>query len=257
MNGIKNGMWNYSLHQIFSIFQRNTYFNFPLLIEDEQRLGVKSTFFFLHETLKFDLFNLNNWSLSLGRYSFNEKKIKELILWLDKNGWEIGLHGSYMSYNNYELMNSEKLLLESIIDHSVIGIRQHHLQMSDETWAIQKQCGFYYDSSFGLNEKIGFKDDLFTPFSPFDNDFIVFPMIIMDTPFNKLSNKWEELKRIIEICIKKNALLVINWHTDNYHPKEFPGFRDDYLQIIEECRKVPNKFYTLKEYYYEVLKKDG
>ena len=29
----------------------------------------------------------------------------------------------------------------------------------------------------------------------------------------------------------------------------------DYLRIIEECQKGANKFYTLKEYYTEILKK--
>jgi hypothetical protein len=256
LSNLKNGKWNNSFYQLFSIFQKETYFNFPLLIEDEKKLGVKSTFFFLHETLKFDLFSINNWHLSLGRYSLQENKIREVILWLDKNGWEIGLHGSYMSYNNYELMKSEKQLMESILNHSVTGIRQHHLQMCNETWTIQKQCGFHYDSSFGFNFEIGFKDNRYRHFSPFNDNFMVFPMVVMDNPFHDLTNKWFELQKLIEVCVKKNALLVINWHTDHYHPKEFPGFRDDYLRIIEECQKDSNKFYTLQEYYNEITERE-
>lgn len=257
LNGIKNGMWDYSFYQLISLFKKDTYYNFPLLIEDEQKLSVKSTFFFLHETLKFDFFDFKNWPYSLGRYKIENKKIKDIILWLDKNGWEIGLHGSYNSYNNYELMKYEKQLLENILNHKVSGIRQHNLNMSKETWSFQNRCGFQYDSSFGFNEKIGFRDELFTHFSPHNDNFMVFPMLIMDNPFCELLNKWDELKRIIEICIKKNTLLVINWHTNNYHPQEFPGFRDDYLRIIEECKKGANKFYTLQEYYTEILNKDS
>lgn len=253
-SAITKGMWNNALYQATSVFRKNTYYNFDMLIKDEQKLGVKSTFFFLHETLKFNPFKLDNWYLSLGRYSLEEKKVKEIILWLDRNGWEVGLHGSYLSYDNYELMRFEKQLLESILNHSVAGIRQHHLQMCEETWVIQKRCGFKYDSSFGLNDKIGFKDEQYIPFAPYSDDFKVFPMIIMDNPFSELTNKWDELDRIIEICINKNALLVINWHTDHYHPKEFPGFRDDYLRIIEECKKNSGKFYTLEEYYTELTK---
>jgi hypothetical protein len=161
-----------------------------------------------------------------------------------------------MSYNNYELMKSEKQLLESILNHNVIGIRQHHLQMCNETWTIQKQCGFQYDSSFGFNFEIGFKENRYTYFSPFNDSFFVFPMVVMDNPFHILPNKWNELQRLIEVCVKKNALLVINWHTDHYHPKEFPGFRDDYLRIIEECQKDSNKFYTLQEYYNEITERE-
>jgi hypothetical protein len=81
-------------------------------------------------------------------------------------------------------------------------------------------------------------------------------MVVMDNPFHILPNKWTELQKLIEVCVKENALLVINWHTDHYHPKEFPGFRDDYLRIIEECQKDSNKFYTLQEYYNEITERE-
>ena len=79
-------------------------------------------------------------------------------------------------------------------------------------------------------------------------------MVIMDNPFCSSTNKWEKLNRIINVVTKKNSLLVINWHINNYHPKEFPGFRDNYIQIIEECKRSRHKFYTLQEYYNEILK---
>ena len=94
------------------------------------------------------------------------KRLKILFYGLDKNGWEVGLHGSYNSFNNYALMKSEKQFLENILNHKVIGIRQHHLQIGEKTWEIQKECGFKYDSSLGFNEKIGFKNKQYKFFSP-------------------------------------------------------------------------------------------
>ena len=205
LNGIRNGMLDYSVYQLISLFKKDTYFNFRILVEDEKKMGVKSTFFFLHETLKFEFFKVENWPLSLGRYNLDDKKIKNMILWLDTNGWEIGLHGSYLSYNDYRLMKSEKQLLENILNHSVFGIRQHHLQLSEKTWAIQKKCGFIYDSSFGLNFDIGFKNNQFNYFSPNNDQFIVMPLVIMDTPFNNSKDKWGRLQKLIDICIKKNC----------------------------------------------------
>ena len=255
IKAMKKGRWKDAYYHLNPFLNKDTYFNIPLLIKDEQKLGVKSTFFFLHETLKFNLWDIRNWSLSLGRYSLEDKKIIDIILWLDKNGWEVALHGSYNSYNNYELMKYEKQLLENILNHEILGIRQHHLNMNEETWSIQGKCGFTYDSSFGFNEKIGFKNERYNYFSPIKNNLIIFPMIIMDKPFCSNFSKWDELQRIIDICVKKNSLLVVNWHSNNYHPREFPEYRDDYIRIIEECKKDTNKFYTLRDYYYETVKK--
>lgn len=55
------------------------YWQFDRIMEIEESYGVRSTFFFLHETMPFELFNQSNWKLSLGRYSLNEPDIKSVI----------------------------------------------------------------------------------------------------------------------------------------------------------------------------------
>lgn len=41
-----------------------------------------------------------------------------------------------------------------------------------------------------------------------------------------------------QLFLSKLFILILfnNRRTDHDRPKEFPGFRDDYLQIIEECK---------------------
>ncbi|RLD74987.1 MAG: hypothetical protein DRJ10_16090, partial [Bacteroidetes bacterium] len=97
-----------ALYHFTSIFTKEPYWNFPEIIQIEQEQDVKSTFFFLDESIPFKLFDKKNWQLSLGRYNVNQKKIENIIRWLDKNNWEIGVHGSYCSYNNEKLLKKEK-----------------------------------------------------------------------------------------------------------------------------------------------------
>ena len=77
-----------------------------------------------------------------------------------------------------EILKKEKESLEQILDHKVLGIRQHYLNMNDKTWGIQYDAGFMYDSSLGFTDKIGFKGSKTGPFHPLNNDFLEIPLAI-------------------------------------------------------------------------------
>ena len=214
-----------------------------------QEYNVKSTFFFLNESIKFNPFSISNWKLSVGRYNIESPKVVQIIQWLDKNGWEIGVHGSYNSYKNKELLLKEKKTLENIVGHEIIGVRQHYLNLNDQTWQLQQNCGFKYDSSFGYTASIGFKDNKITPFRPCQDNFIVFPLMIMDSCFMNTVNRWEKFSEIIQTVQRKDALLVMNWHQRVFNEKEFPEYKEIYIKIIEECRERHAQFYTLEGFW--------
>ena len=236
------------LYQSSSLFRKNPYWCFAKIIEIENEYKVKSTFFFLNEPIKFNLYKPSNWSLSLGRYKFSNFRLQNIIRFLDLNGWEIGLHGSYLSFNDLKLIKLEKFLLEKIIQHKINGIRQHYLNLSTKTWEYQKNAGFLYDSSFGYTNEIGFKDKKFSPFFPLDNKFTVFPQIIMDSCYMNTKNRRKELSRILDLSEEKDSILVINWHQRSFNSKEFPGYTKQYGFIIEECIKRNAIFKTLSEF---------
>ena len=95
-------------YHIKSLFGTEPYWMIPDLIKIENKYNVKSTYFFLNESIKINPFKLNSYKLAMGRYKINDKKIVKIIQWLDENGWEIGLHGSYNSYNDINLLRKEK-----------------------------------------------------------------------------------------------------------------------------------------------------
>jgi peptidoglycan/xylan/chitin deacetylase (PgdA/CDA1 family) len=241
-------------YQYKSFFnKKEPYWNFEEIISVEEKLGVKSTFFFLNESMSLKYFDLSSYSLALGRYNIEDSKVAAIIRRLDNLGYEIGLHGSFYSFNNLELLSKEKETLESILGKNVSGIRQHHLNFDAQTWKIQKQLGLKYDSSWGYNYDIGFKDNQVAPFNPFNDNFLVFPMVLMDTPFSNDKNKWLRLESIITTAKEKNGVVVLNWHTDSFNDKEFPSFKSDFINIIKRLMDKGAEFNTLEGFYKKMV----
>jgi len=233
-----------------TFFHFENYWTFDDIISIESNFNVKSTFFFLNESIKFSLKKPKSFVLAFGRYNILSPKITNLIKWLDKNGWEIGVHGSYNSFQNVNLLKHEKEVLEKIVGHEVIGVRQHYLNLIDKTWENQNLAGFKYDSSYGSTKLTGFLNNKTTPFNPLKNTFTVFPLVIMDTCFMENENRWNDLDLYLDICEKENAILVVNFHNHVFNENEFPGFRDAYIKIIEICKKRNAVFNTISEYYH-------
>jgi peptidoglycan/xylan/chitin deacetylase (PgdA/CDA1 family) len=233
--------------QFLSLKDKNPYWTFDKFIEIEESYQIRSTVFFLNETIKWNPLSIKSFKLAKGRYKIEDPKIIEMIKFLDKNGWEIGLHGSYLSYKNQQLLEYEKKTLESIIGHTVIGIRQHYLNLSESTWAIQSNLGFKYDSSFGYTNDIGFKNNKILPFKVNNGMLLEIPLVIMDTCFMQKKNKWDLYTEFLDVCEAKNAVMVINFHQHVFSKFDFPGFEQAYIQLIEMALKRGAKFYTLSE----------
>jgi peptidoglycan/xylan/chitin deacetylase (PgdA/CDA1 family) len=219
------------------------------VMDIEEKLGVKSTFFFLQESIPFNLFRLSNWPLSLGYYNLNDPRLKRVYPQLLSGGWEIGLHGSYLSYDNFYLLVKEKELLEDAIGSTVFGIRQHFLNLSDETWDIQAKAGFKYDASWGYTRAIGFRDNEYKEFKPIENsNFKVIPLALMDFCVMQTKEYIPKVIDTIEECIDNDGILVLNWHQRTFNDFEFPGYRKAYEDIIKLCRNYDASFFTLNDY---------
>ena len=217
---------------------QNTFWNFEYIIDLEKSLGVTSTFFFLDESIKLNPLKPKTFKLSVGRYDLFDISVSKMIKRLDSSGWDIALHGSYNSFNNLELLIKEKKRLECIVGHEIVGIRQHYLNLANDTWLLQHQAGFRYDCSFGLTKGIGFKDNITLPFRPpGTHDFIVLPLGLMD--YCLLTSKGDITQEYISLLnqVEENGgIFVINWHQERMNPTENPQYTDVYSAIIKECK---------------------
>lgn len=248
-NNLKIQNYKSAIYQLKSFFLKNHYWGFDKIIAIEEGYRVKSTFFFLNESYPFNLIDLSSWKLSLGYYRIYDEPIKDIIRKLDSAGWEIGVHGSYNSYRDLELLKKEKKDIEGILGHEVNGIRQHFLNVNEDTWFLQRQAGFIYDASYGYTDEIGFKNERYNLFTLDNkNDFFIVPLAIMDTCLMGEKNPMDSAISLIESVEKQNGCLVLNWHQRMFCEKEFPGYSQLYIDIIEECQKRDALFLTIGEY---------
>jgi len=243
---IRRGDFRSAMNQITSVARKlhgdEPYWNFDRIMEIERNLGVKSTFFFLNERKKACIFSPNEWKLYWGRYDIKDKRIVEVIKKLDAEGWEIGVHGSYNSYRNLEMLREEKETLEEILGKSVHGISQHYCNLEiPSTWEYHEKLGFSYDASLGFVTDIGFRWGTCHPFHPFnpENGRILslweLPIIIMDNACAYKS--WQDIMEIINTVERYNGLLLLRWHQSVFNEREFPGRSKIYERIIKVCKE--------------------
>lgn len=249
---LKKGNFNHFFKTISTSLHSKNYWNFEDIIKIEAGYNIRSTFFFLNESIRFDPMKMKTFQLAHGRYNIRDKNIVQIIKWLDQNEWEIGVHGSFKSYADKVLLKNEKMVLEDIVGHEIIGIRQHYLNLNDDTWKIQNDLGFKYDSSFGYTRDIGFKAQKYCPFHPLQNEFTVIPQVIMDTPYMNNPNRRNQLMHLMDICQETGAVLVVNFHNDKFNTGDFPGYREAYLEIIEDGLKRGAIFKTLGQFYHDI-----
>lgn len=144
-------------HHISTLLDREgSYWDFERIMQMESKYEVRSTFFFLNERDLFrdrplaSLMMPKEWLLYYSNYRTDDPAIRDTIRRLDRDGWEIGLHGSYESYASRDMLNEEKRMLETTLGTKIIGTRQHYLRLiAPLTWEIQRAVGFRYDSSLG------------------------------------------------------------------------------------------------------------
>ncbi|KYH25600.1 hypothetical protein HAPAU_22750 [Halalkalicoccus paucihalophilus] len=227
------------LHRALS--GENPYWRFEEVMAIEDRLGVRSAFYFLNEPSLFgksirQWADPARWIEHLGRYDVTTPEIREVIRRLDRGGWEVGLHGSYDSARDEGRLRHEKNALEGVLGHEVRGVRQHHLRLDPpETWKIHAAMGLSYDTSLGSSTECGFSHG-YRPLRPFDDEFLVFPLTIMEVGLpTDAERAWRECERLLEEARANDAVMTVLWHPRYFDDREFPGYRTLYERLVERA----------------------
>jgi hypothetical protein len=241
--------------------QKNPFWTFESICDIENSLGVKSTYYFLNEKGKHNPLSYRSWILYKGVYNIESQPLKEIIRKLNDLGHEVGVHGSYNSYNNPSLLESEKIVLESILEKSVPGTRQHFLNYdNNSTPDIHYKCGFGYDSSLGLKPDIGtgFLRGTCFPFPIMLSDgsvspVIELPLIIMDVGLRSAS-KLEECLNLLNRVEKYGGVLTILWHTRMFNRHEYREMYELYKSIVNQAKSRNAWIATGEEVYEWIVK---
>lgn len=239
----------------------NPYWRFGDLMAIEEDLGVRSACYVLdeqqlfHDRPVFEWLTMEGWQLFAGRYDPAAPEVRDALRTLDDGGWEIGLHGSYESFDAPERLRAEKQTVESIVGHAVAGGRQHYLNLkTPDTWEHQRALGLRYDCSLGTSAEPGFHHGhgIRRPFGD-DDEFVVFPLTIMEqsipNPAEDFDAAWAVCEDLLQEARQEGAVMSVLWHLRHFAPAEFPGHRRIYRKLILRAKELgawvgsPGAFY--------------
>jgi peptidoglycan/xylan/chitin deacetylase (PgdA/CDA1 family) len=230
------------------------FWSFPTLMALEDELGVRSTFFVLNETGKPRPLSPRSWTLYLGRYRVRSPQIEGVLRELVAGGWEIGLHGSYRSFEDEALLRWEKEELETAAGVPVLGGRQHYLNLLiPETWEAHARIGLRYDSTLGYTRRIGLRWGTSRPFFPQHPrtgatiPVLQIPMAIMDGPLMAMPRPQAAVAAIIEQVEHERGVLTINFHSQYFNHYEHQSWLDAYRELVVRCQARGAWFAPMRE----------
>lgn len=160
--------------------RKDPYNVFDRILELSSHHKIKTIFFFLiADYTTFD----TNVSPSKNKFRLLIKHISDYA--------SVGLHPSYFTMKDAQMMKKEKIRLEDITNIQTVRSRQHFLRFSlPETYQNLIDLEIEEDYSMGYASHVGFRASTCTPFYFYDLDFEIqtplkiYPFALMDTTLN-------------------------------------------------------------------------
>lgn len=218
---------------------KDPYDNFSYIMKLESKYGFRSSFYFMSGG------NPKNDA----SYSINDPYIVSLIRILQKEDFEIGLHSSFNSYNNFQMLNLEKRRLEEAAKTAILGGRQHYLRWkTPDTWRILERVELKYDTTLSFADHEGFRCGICFPYKPFDIlenrvlDIWELPLIMMDGSLFDYQNLtpeegFERIKDMVNIVKEYQGVIVLLWHNSSLNDLKLPGW----IEVYERTMKYLGK----------------
>lgn len=219
------------------IFGKDDWYNFNEIIELEKKYNASSSFYFLAQKGKVG--NLKN-----ADYSVVSNDIQKTIIELEKNNFEVGVHGSFGTHCNSQLLKTD---IDRINTDSIIGNRFHFLMYDPEkTVGVLENCTIKYDTSLSFAEQIGFRRGSTYPFYLWNfekgeiSSVLEIPLTVMDSSLS--NSKYMGLsiddasKKVIEIIdeVRKfNGVFTLLWHNTFFSNYKYTGWKDVYCKILD------------------------
>jgi hypothetical protein len=163
------------------------------------------------------------------------------------NGYTVGIHPSWQSGDDEQLLGEEIEWLSELIDKKIEYSRQHYIRLTlPATYRRLIRAGVEKDFSMGYGSINGFRASVASSFYWFDlekntaTELMIFPFCFMDansfyeqkyTPsqaLQELMNFYHSVKRV-------NGLMVTIWHNHFLgQDPQFSGWKDVYETFLKE-----------------------
>jgi hypothetical protein len=161
----------------------------------------------------------------------------------------IGLHPSYQSLGNAELIKKEKERLERTAGVNISESRQHFLRFKlPDTYVQLESLGIKTDYSMGFHDEVGFRSG--TAFSHYFYDLLndkplsveLVPLIAMDSAMKNYQElnaeeATEALEQLLIEMKKTGGIFTTVWHNHSLSDTEdWKGWRSVYLSLADMVR---------------------
>lgn len=197
------------------------YWCFDYWMEFEKSVNMRSTFYVYAESGKQ---STQQWLLDPSYKVASNIRLQEQLKMMLKEGFEVGLHGSFLSSNNRDRLRNEQSILQDAIQQPVRKTRQHWLRYEEAITPYIHEELFDQDSTVGWNDRVGFRAGIASKYRPFNHrdqkpfNYFIVPQVIMDSNIYDYSFGNEEAmilksKRLLEeVKDLKNTHISISWH---------------------------------------------
>ena len=209
---------------------------FDLLMDMSESIGEKAHFFFMAggET-EFDNF-----------YQLGEQAVIDLIKRIKERNHCIGIHPSYNTYNNTEMLSSEIDALKMATSMEVTASRQHYLRFdTSSTWNNLEDADVRWDSTMGYPDEAGFRSGVCYTYPLYDIynrkqlNLLEKPLIVMDATllrYEKLQieqalSRVENLQKEVH---RYQGEFVFLWHNSSFNSQEWIGFDEVYKSMYRQ-----------------------
>lgn len=222
------------------LFTNPSYWCFDYWQELEKKFNQRSVFYIYANSGKRK--NLKTWLLDPSYDLAKNTKLKEKLKLLLKEGFEVGLHGSFNSATDKELLEKEKQILEQAISHEVTKTRQHWLRYVEAITPYIHNELFKFDSTLGWNDLMGFRSGCACRYRPYDHknrkafDYFETPQLLMDSNIFGYSYEGCAQRAAIAAWLieksghYKNSCVSISWHQRSCSPDY--GWNTAYEKIL-------------------------
>ncbi|UCH96085.1 MAG: hypothetical protein JSV88_04325 [Candidatus Aminicenantes bacterium] len=233
--GLMKDPWKNSLEQILTI---------------EEKYAVHSTFYFIPFKRTPGFTQEHTPAPSNRGADYEVNRYSNFLVTLEERRWEVGVHGINAHIGVDEARKELELFKTILPGGKKWGMQVHWLYQPENLYKHLKKAGYFYDSTFGSNDQVGFKDHRFRPFKK--DGIWVLPMNIQDSTLLAHWHKnfsqqqaWKEIQTLLDTAKKQQTVVTILWHNVSFGSPRFWG--NLYQKIIEAGQKDGAQFLTALE----------
>jgi len=176
----------------------------------------------------------------------NKKSFQYLISY-HAMGYPVGLHPSWQSGENFELLAREKENLETHCGQEISGSRQHYIRLfMPDTYRRLIKLGIESDFSMGYGTINGFRASVSSPYSWYDLEaeqatkLRIYPYCFMDAnalfeQHHTPAQAFEEIRYYHDVIKRVNGTMITIWHNSFFSDQQiYKGWKEVYEIFLND-----------------------